>query len=340
VQMRWVLAGVAAVVLGACAVAVWIHLRQNSVPQVALALGRVRLVQERYPEAVTQFEKVLSIDPKNDGAYRGLAQAYAAMGLPDKAIESWQQDIALHPDSVDAYTQLAKFDLNRGDYDAAAGDFRRALNVAPANPVLLSGLGATLAHAGSYDESRNALEQSLRLAPSYSAWDSLGDLDLRQKRFADASADYEKALEFSNTDYHTWWYLAVAYSRAPGQKDKARSTFAQAARMCRETLKNDPNDPVLLSDLAAILSSQPDGHQESLKLLGRALALEPADTRVQFNAARTYIEMGDWRDAQAEIAKLVAAGFPIPDLDLSPSLAGVARPAHGPVHTAPSPAKR
>jgi hypothetical protein len=61
---------------------------------------------------------------------------------------------------------------------------------------------------------------------------------------------------------------------------------------------------------------------------------------VQFNAARTYIEMGDWRDAQAEIAKLVAAGFPIPDLDLCPALAGVARPAHGPVHAAPSPAKR
>ncbi len=340
-HMRWVLTGVAAVALGACAVSVWIHLRRNSaLPQVALALGRVRLVQERYPEAVTEFEKVLSVDPQNDGAYRGLAQAYEAMGLPDKAVESWQHDIALHPDSVDAYSQLAKFDFNRGDYYAAAGDFRRALSLAPANPALLSGLGASLAHAGFYDESRNALEQSLGLAPSYSAWDSLGDLDLRQKRFADAAADYEKALDFSNTDYHAWWSMAVAYSRTPGQQEKARRTFAQAARMCREALKNEPNDPVVLSDLAAILATQPDGRQESLKLLGRALALEPADTRVEFNAAQAYIEVGDWRDAQAEVTNLLTAGFPAADLDLSPALAGVARIPRRAAPAAPSPAKR
>ena len=333
-RMRWVLAGVAAVVLGAGSVSAWIHLRQSSAPQVALALGRVRLVQERYPEAVTEFEQVLSVDPENDGAYRGLAQAYAAMGLPDKAIESWQRDIALHPDSVEPYTQLAKFEYNRGDYDGAAGDFRRALNVAPANPALLSNLGAALAHEGLFDQSRNALEQSLRLAPSFSAWDSLGDLDLRQKRYADASTDYGNALEFSNTDYHAWWSLAIAYSRAPGQQDKARRTFAQAARMCRETLKNDPNDAVVLSDLAAILASQPDGRQEALKLLGRALALEPANMRVQFNAAQTYASLGDGRNAQAEAAKLVAAGFPAADFDLSPTLAGLVRIPRGPAAAA------
>jgi len=330
-HMRWVLAGVAAVVLGACTVSAWIHLRQASrLPQVAMALGRVRLVQERYPEAVTEFEQVLSVDPKNDGAYRGLAQAYAAMGLPDKAIESWQRDITLHPDSVEPYTQLAKFEFNRGDYNAAAGDFRRALNVAPANPALLGSLGASLAHAGFFDQSRDALEQSLRIAPSFPAWDNLGDLDLRQKRYAEAAADYEKALEFSNTDYRAWWSMAVAYSRTPGQQDKARRTFAQAARLCREALKNDPNDPVVLSDLAAILASEPGGRQESLKLLGRALALAPANLRVQFDAAQTYAALGDRKNAEAEVSKLAAGGFPPADFDLSPFLTGMGRTARGP----------
>ncbi len=340
-RMRWVLAGVAAVVLGVGSVLAFIHLRRTAaIPQVALALGRVRLVQERYPEAVTEFEQVLSVDPQNDGAYRGLAQAYAAMGLPDKAIESWQRDIALHPDSVDSYAQLAKFEFNRGDYNAATGDFRRALNVAPANPALLSSLGASLGHTGYFDESRNALEQSLRLAPSFSAWDSLGDLDLRQKRYAEAAADYENALDFSNTDYHAWWSLAVAYSRAPGEQEKARRNFAQAARMCREALKNDPNDPLVLSDLAAILSSEPGGRQESLKLLNQALALAPANARVEFNAAQTYAALGDRKDAEAEISKLVAGGFPAADFDLSPSLAGVGRTARGAAQTGQSAAKR
>jgi tetratricopeptide (TPR) repeat protein len=330
-HMRWVLVVVAVLVLGVGSILAWLHLRRSStMTEVALALGRVRLVQERYPEAVTEFEQVLSVDPDNDGAYRGLAQAYAAMGLPDKAIEAWQHDISLHPDSSDSYTQLAKFEFNRGDYAAAAGDFRRALRVAPANPALLSSLGASLAHAGFFDESRAALEQSVRLAPSFSAWDTLGDLDLRQKRYADAANDYEKALEFSNTDYHAWWNLAVAYARTPGQRDKAKRDFAQATHMCRETLKNDPNDPVTLSDLAALVAAQPDGRQESLTLLARAMGLAPENARVEFNAAQTYAALGERRNALAEVSKLTAAGFPAADIGLSPALADMVGPTHAP----------
>jgi tetratricopeptide (TPR) repeat protein len=336
-RMRWVLAGVAAVVLGVGSLLAWLHLRESSsIPQVALTLGRMRLVEERYPEAITEFEQVLSVDPQNDGAYRGLAQAYSAMGLPEKAIASWQRDISLHPDSVEPYTQLAKFEFYRGDYAAAAGDFRRALNVSPGNPAILSSLGASLAHAGFFDQSRDALDQSIRLAPSFSAWDSVGDLDLRQKHFPQAAADYEKALEFSNTDYRVWWNLAVAYAHTPDEREKAKRNFAQAARMCREVLKTDPNDPVALSDLAAILSAQPGGRQEALLQLNHALQLAPADPRIEFNAARTYAALGDRKNMQAEVNKLNAAGYPAADFDLSPELAGMGKAAHGPVPSLPS----
>jgi tetratricopeptide (TPR) repeat protein len=339
-HMRWVLAGIAAVIFGVGTVGAWIHLRRTSMPQVALAVGRVRLVQEQYPEAVTEFQQVLRVDPQNDGAYRGLAQAYAAMGLPDKAVQSWQHDISLHPDSVDAYTQLAKFEFNRSDYVAASGDYRRALNVAPANPAILGSLGASLAHAGLYDQSRDALEQSIRLAPSSSAWDSLGDLDLRQKHYAEAADDYEKSLESSNTDYHVWWSLAVAYSRTPDQHEKAKRDFAQAARMCREVLKSDPNDPVTLSDLAAILAAQPNGRQESLLLLSRALAATPADPRVEFNAAQTYASLGDRRNMQIQVTRLIAGGYPAADFDLNPELTGMGKTSHGPAPARQSPVEQ
>jgi eukaryotic-like serine/threonine-protein kinase len=328
--MRWVLLGVFAIVLFVGSVLAFIHLRRNeTIPQVALAVGRVRLVQERYPEAVTEFEQVLSVDPQNDNAYRGLAQAYAAMGLPDKAIESWQRDISLHPDSVEPYDQLAKFEFNRGDYPAAAADFRRALSLAPANPAILSNLGSALAHAGFFEESRTALEESIRLAPSFPAWESLGDLDLREKHFPEAATDYEKALDFSNTDYRAWWSLAVAYARMPDQRDKAKRTFAQATRMCREALKGDPNDPVGLSDLAALVANEPGGRKESLTLLSQALAVAPNSLRVEFNAAQAYAALGDRRNALALETRLLASGFPAADIDLSPTLAGLGKVARG-----------
>jgi tetratricopeptide (TPR) repeat protein len=339
-HMRWVLAGVAAIIFGIGSVVAWIHLRETaSIPQVALAMGRVRLMQEQYPEAVKEFQQVLTVDPENDSAYRGLAQAYAAMGLGDKAVQSWQRDISLHPDSVDSYTQLAKFEFNRGDYAAAIGDFRRALKVSPGDAAVLSSLGASLAHAGFYDQSRDALQQSLSTAPSPSAWASLGDLELRQKHYSEAAADYEKSLEFSNTDYHVWWNAAVANARLPDQHERSKRDYAQAARMCREALKSEPSDPVILSDLAAILAAQPNGRQESLELLDRALAAAPANPRVAFNAAQAYAALGDHRNMEIQVARLNAAGYPAADFDLSPPLAGLGRNSHALV-SAQSPSAR
>lgn len=294
-------------------------------PEVSLALGQVRLLQGKDPEAVTAFEHTLSLDDRSDGAYRGLASAYAAMGLPDKAEEAWQKAIELRPNSADVYNQLAILEVRRADYAKAAENFRRALKQAPNNATVMSNLGAALLYAGSLEESRKALQDSIRLVPSYGAWNNLGNLDLKQGRFADAASDYEKALEFNKSDYRVWSNMAVAYSRTPGQKDKAKDAFLQAAKMCRETLKQNPNDPVALSDLAMFVASEGDERQEPLELIQRALALAPEDTYVQFNAAETYESLGYREEALSWAGKLIAAGYPMDDINESPVLADLVK---------------
>jgi Flp pilus assembly protein TadD len=329
-QGRWLLAAFAVVLLVVGGVFAWLHLRRPApLPGVPLAMGRVRLLQERYPEAVNEFERALAIDPTDEDAYHGLAQAYAAMGLTDKAEESLRSDIALHPSSSDAYDQLAKFELNRGNSAAAVSNFHAALNLAPQDPAILSDLGAALSHTGSLDESRRVLEQSIHLAPSFSAWDNLGDLDLKQKHFADAAADYAKALDFNNTDYHIWADLGAAYARTPAQKEKAKDAFAHAARLCREALQPHPNDPILMSDLAAILAAQPDGREEAQTLIKRAQSLAPDDGHVQCNAAETYAELGRRKIALGLLQKLLAAGYPIENINAIPILADLVKYAPG-----------
>ncbi len=323
---RLVFTAIAAALLVVAGFAAWFHFRQPTTPpEVPLALGRVRLLEERYPEAVNEFEQVLAIDPQSEDAYHGLAQAYAAMGLTDKAVESWRSDIAFHPNSFDPYNQLGKFELNRGNYAAAVANFRSALNLAPGNPAILSDLGAALSHAGSLEESRSALEQSIRVAPSYSAWNNLGDLELKQRHFPAAAEDYGKALEFNSSDYRLWTSLALAYARTPGQKDKARDAVVHAARLCRDALNTHPNDPAVLSDLAVILAAGPDGREEAQATIKRALALAPDDTHVQFNAAQTDALVGDRRAALAVARKLIASGYPAEDIDSSPILADLVR---------------
>jgi tetratricopeptide (TPR) repeat protein len=126
------------------------------------------------------------------------------------------------------------------------------VNLAPENVSFMSNLGVALLYAGSLDESRKVLQESIRLAPTYPGYTNLGNLDLKQGRCADAAVDYEKALEINKSDYRVWSDLAVAYSRTPGQKERAKDCFAQAAKLCRVALKANPNDPVMLSDLSEL----------------------------------------------------------------------------------------
>lgn len=328
-QAGWLVGGFVAVLVVVGGVFAWLHTRQSApLPGVPLAVGRVRLLQERYPEAVTEFEQALAIDPTDEGAYHGLAQAYAAMGLAEKAEEAWRSDIALHPTSVDPYDQLAKFELNRGNYAAAITNFHAALNLAPLDPAILSDLGAALLHAGSLDESRKVLEQSIRLSPSLSGWSNLGDLELKLKRYPDAAADYAKAVDFNGNDYHLWTNLAVAYSRTSGDKEKAKEAYASAERTCRDALKPHPNDPVILSDLAAILAAEPNGRQEAQTAIKHALSLSPDDPHVQLSAAEVEMALGHRRAAQGLVTKLLNAGYPAEKVASSPTLSDFVRTPH------------
>lgn len=294
---------------------------EGRLPEVLLAMGQVRLLQGRYPEAVASFQSVLTIDDRNDAAYRGLARAYAATGLPDKAEDAWQKAIALHPNSVDVYYSVAKFELSRGNYAKAVENFRKAVSLAPENATAVGALGAALLYAGSLDESRNVLKESIRLSPNYPSYNNLGNLDLKQARYADAAADYEKALEINKSDYQVWSNLAVAYSQTPGQQERAKDGFLQAAKMCREALKANPDDPEMLSDLAMFIASEGDERQEPLVLIEKALALGPQDTYVQFNAAETYESLGYRKEALDWLGKLIASGYPLDDINHSPVLA-------------------
>ena len=290
-------------------------------PEVLLALGQVRLFQGKYPDAVASFQRVLVLDNRSDAAFRGLASAYAATGLPAQAEDAWQKAIAVHPNSVDDYNQLGLFEWDRGNYTKAADQLRKALSLAPANTNIMSNLGGVLLLTGALDESRKVLQESIRISPNYASYTNLGNLDLKQGRYADAAADYEKALELNKSDYQVWSNLAVAYSQTPGQQARAKDGFLQAAKMCREALKGNPNDPEMLSDLAMFIASEGDERQEPLVLIEKALALGPQDTYVQFNAAETYESLGYRKEALDWLGKLIASGYPLDDINHSPVLA-------------------
>lgn len=72
------------------AVNLFLYLYMNGPSKKAaeqLDLGQQYLLDMEYEEAIAAFEIAIELEPKNTEAYRGMAEAYLAMGEPQKAIK-------------------------------------------------------------------------------------------------------------------------------------------------------------------------------------------------------------------------------------------------------------
>jgi len=97
-----VIAAVVAVAIIVIAVALALQANKEKPFTAAelLDLGEKYLLEMDYEQAIVQFTKAIEIEPKNERAYLGAAEAYVALGQEDKAIEILEQGLEQLPDSV------------------------------------------------------------------------------------------------------------------------------------------------------------------------------------------------------------------------------------------------
>ena len=145
-------------------------------------LGLLRQTQNRLPEAESEFETVISLDPNDARTYLHLGETRLYLGQAEAGIPPLEQAIRLRPDDpnlVITYWALGTCQLLLGRVDQAIDLLQTAR---AANPRLwvpyfyLAGayglrverdrLLADAAKQGDLDRARSALAESLRLKPA------------------------------------------------------------------------------------------------------------------------------------------------------------------------------
>jgi len=110
----------------------------NSDPKnagAAVQLGNTYFDAERYPEAITWYEKALAIDPKNADASTDLGVSYYYSNRADDALKQFENSLRIDP-------KHAKTFLNKGivlafgkqDLNGAAESWRKVVELAPNSP--------------------------------------------------------------------------------------------------------------------------------------------------------------------------------------------------------------
>jgi len=250
-------------------------------PRVIEMLGRVQLAAGESANAVTSFRRLVDLDPKLPQAHLLLAGALSAARDTDGARRAIRDAIAADVNHVPAYMALGRLELRSGNEpealkvaeqlsarlpDLAAGDtltgdiymgvkkFDRALAAYQKAVAKDDGPAAVLRRYGA----RTKLDQTAAGLAELQAW--VDRKDDRQVRHV----------------------LATSYISA-GRND-------DAIREVRRLLKDEPDNPIVLNNLAWLLDQK--GDPSALETAERALKLAPNAAAIQDTAGWIFANRG------------------------------------------------
>ena len=160
---RWVVVTVLALIaipigiaifglLAAIAIPNFVKARQHSQQLAAQQMTQAgwQLWQDqKYPEALAQFQTAVDLNPNETNAWNGLGWAQFNSGEPHGAENSFQRAIALDPNHPGALNGLGQIYLSERKYDDAE---RYLLQAAPLAPAAWFGLGRLYLLQGKYDQ--------------------------------------------------------------------------------------------------------------------------------------------------------------------------------------------
>ncbi|MCZ6601942.1 MAG: tetratricopeptide repeat protein [Planctomycetota bacterium] len=168
-----------------------INARDSGIP---LALGRLYLGEERYPEAEASFYQTLRLNPPRRraiDAFLGLAEVFAGSGSPDTAAARISELVAAYPDAPEGYSARGMWLARAGRWGEAMESFTRAIQLDPGRPWDQVQIGLCLYQMGRPAEALVEYEKARSLLDGT----ELGDLLVKMGDGHVAKGDRETAID-------------------------------------------------------------------------------------------------------------------------------------------------
>jgi adenylate cyclase len=244
----------------------------------ALGLSNTELARQ-------MFKRAIAIDPNFAQAHAGLAEA--DMNVLQWLLVPKDEQPALRAEALAASEQALRLDPQLGE-----------AHVSRAN---------VLAVLGRNDEADESFRKATALAPGLrDAWYSYARFLFSVKRDADAVRAYEQAARINPDDYDSLTLVTMPYRRI-GQQEKAVEAAQRAIAAADRVLRTSPDDVRALY-LSGSLLVQLGRAKEGIPRLDEAVAIQPTDFAVLYNAACSYALVGDSQKSLDLLDRAVGTG--------------------------------
>lgn len=285
-----------------------------------VTLGMIHAGTGKAEEALQDFQRALDRDPRNSDAHRELASAYGRLGRAEDAEATYRKAIELRPDDWVNYSYYGSYLYNRNRAEEAETVLKKALELAPDNARVWSALGAAYYFQERNADAVKAWQRSVELFPTWTAVSNLGTRQFFDGQYAEAARTFEQALTIDDRDYRLWRNLAAARQWAPGEEARAREAFARAAELAEQERTLDPLNAQTHADLADCHANLGDP-AKSRAAAAEAARLGGDQSDVARMLVETYELLGDRAAALEWLAKALALGNPLDEVERAPGLA-------------------
>ena len=222
---------------------------QNAQPNneaAAFNLGSIYRLQKKYPQAITEFEKVLGRNPDHVDALIGIARSEVLRGNSNAALDRVKGQLAVTKRQAPVYELLGQLQLAAKTYPDAIASLEKAIALEPDRSSVYYLLGSAYAEQKQFDAAidqyQTLIKKSPNLVPPHMMTAVLYEL---KKDTAKANQYYQKALDINNRFAPAANNLAWNFAEHGGNLDVALG-LAQRAR------EASPNDAVIADTLGWI----------------------------------------------------------------------------------------
>jgi len=214
-------------------------------------LGQMRQLLGELKAALRAYLKAIAIRPHSFDANYHVALVYLQLDRPADALPHAVKATKLDKLDQSAWQNLGFICLRLGKNQQAIESFQRAIELGTPPDELVLGLVDVQIRTGQYDDAVTALKAVLEHSPSGTAYERLGYLHFKQRRFDDALAAYRNALKLDARDTAALngvgACLMTMYLRG-GSEDKA--LLDDALNHWRKSVKIRRNQPRIINLIA------------------------------------------------------------------------------------------
>ncbi len=250
-------------------------------------IGQLYYDMGEYEKSIQYYELAIEMGGPPDPALRGIANAYQAMGEPDKAIEVLEGSLAdTSTNNPMGYENLGRQFLDMGEFEKAEEAFRAGLELDPTYTSMWWSLADVYRWQSDFEGAIAVMQAGLEANPQAAdLQDGLGWIYRDAGDYENAIIAFEKAIEMNPEHSMSYSGLAELYWEMGKPED--------GITLLEDAIQKFPNDGFLQETLGRLY--QNSGQDlESIPYFEKAVELDPFNTWAYINLSRAYHRTGQY----------------------------------------------